>query len=139
MVVFSWSLSCSWASCLICCTPSFSLFHHAIFCSFLAFWSDLLLLSLFLLYKGLVTTYTRRSIQMIQSKDSVVIELKVILYAITELFLIILISIESLSHILNNVPYCLPLLQISNKVKAKMCEIVLKNSSNLDLFLQKIS
>jgi hypothetical protein len=46
---------------------------------------------------------------MIQSKDSVVIEQKVILYAIIALCynrvgFNILISIESLSHILNNVP-----------------------------------
>jgi hypothetical protein len=46
---------------------------------------------------------------MIQSKNSVVIELKVILYAITTLRynrvgFNILISIECLSYVLNNVP-----------------------------------
>jgi len=36
-------------------------------------------------------------------------------------------------------PFSSPLHQIFNKVKAKMCEIVLKNTSNLELFLRMIS
>ena len=131
-------LSCSWASCLICCTP-FSLFHHAVFCSFLAFWSDLLLLSLYLLYKGLVDNiypkeYTNDSKQGLCCHRA---EGHPLCY--NRVGFNILISIESLSHVLNNVPFCSPLHQIFNKVKAKMCEIVLKNTSNLDLFQRMIS
>ena len=51
-------------------------------------------------------TYPKEYTKIIQSKGSVIVELKVILYAITELFNI-LISIELLSHVLNNVPQLL--------------------------------
>jgi hypothetical protein len=83
---------------------------------------DLLLYSLFLLYKGLMgNTYLKEYTN--DSKQGYCCHrVKGHLYPMFQIICL----------------YYSPLLQISNNVQAKMCKIILKNTSSLDLFLQMI-
>ena len=106
----AWSFPClsySWTSCLMYCIH-FSSFYYAILLSFLlwisALYLDLLLLLLFLLYKILVdNTYPKEYTN--DSKQGLCCHrAKGHPLCYNRVGFNILISIESLSHILNNVP-----------------------------------
>ena len=101
-------LSCSWVSCLICCTPSFSSFCDAIFLFFLlwilAFCLDLLLHLLFHSCKRLVdNTYPKGCTNNLK-QGWCCHRAKGHLQCYGRISFNILISIEHLSHISNNVP-----------------------------------